>query len=49
MYPDNVFILDSKARWRITILVKQVPISLVDPKKYKEKIMIILTVNHWYK
>ena len=32
-YPDNVFILDSKARWRITMRVRHVPMSLDPPAK----------------
>ncbi len=32
-YPASVFILDSRALWRITILVKHVPMSRVAPEK----------------
>ena len=36
-HPAKLFILDSRARWRMTILVRQVPMSLVAPAAQKRK------------
>ena len=36
-YPAKVFILDSRARCRMTILVRQVPMSLVAPAAQKRR------------
>ena len=44
-YPESVFILDSTARCRITILVRQVPISRVVPEKQNVN---IVSPYQWY-